>query len=116
MTAQSFRRLPLGGSAGRPGKIVCQSSAFGEDAVKQTYFQIEKRYYQRNSYTGQYDILTDTAPILHSSLEDATAYYERSTDPWMFPQGDDEVYFAISEIEPSGLEVGYHQLPQRVSA
>jgi hypothetical protein len=33
MTAQFFRRLPLGGSAGRPGKIVCQSSAFGEDAV-----------------------------------------------------------------------------------
>jgi hypothetical protein len=34
MTAQSFRRLPLGGSAGRPGKVVCQSSAFGEDAVQ----------------------------------------------------------------------------------
>jgi hypothetical protein len=33
MTAQFFRRLPLGGSAGRPGKVVCQSSAFGEDAV-----------------------------------------------------------------------------------
>jgi hypothetical protein len=42
MTAQFFRRLPLGGSAGRPGKIVCQSSAFGEDAVEQLSKLLER--------------------------------------------------------------------------
>lgn len=74
------------------------------------YFQIEKTYYSADDYNAP--ALRDHIPVLFSSLDEATAYYERhrQTMDW-FSEGEDP-YFAISEIERSGLEVAYHALPQ----
>jgi hypothetical protein len=49
MTAQFFRRLPLGGfRLAGPEKVVCQSSAFGEDAVM-TLRRFQVRYTPRHA-------------------------------------------------------------------
>jgi hypothetical protein len=77
-----------------------------------TRFQIEKRYYRYNDWTGQSDLLTESHPVLYPTLEAAKARYELGSDPWFSDQGDEDPYFAISEIEPSGFEVGYHPLTQ----
>jgi hypothetical protein len=78
-----------------------------------SYFQIEKRYYDLANFNGP--MLTDTYPVLYPTLADAKARYELAGDSWFDDVGD-EPYFAISEIEPSGFEIGYHSLEQRASA